>query len=123
MNTRTFIFAAFAAITAVGTASAIAGEATYDYPVAYTSTVSRADVSADAVRARAAGLVAQGELSVVVADSGPALSRAQVKAETLEAIRVGAIGHREKDVALTAQQLESIRLAGAKAVAMTVASR
>jgi hypothetical protein len=91
--------------------------------VAYTSTVSRADVSADAVRARAAGLVAQGELSVVVADSGPTLSRAQVKAETLEAIRVGAISHGEKDTALTAQQLESIRLAGVKAVSMTLASR
>jgi hypothetical protein len=123
MNTKTCIFAAFAIVATLSTASAFAGEASYDYPVVYPSVVSRADVSAEAVRARAAGLIAQGESSVVVADSGPALSRAQVKAETLEAIRVGAIGHREKDVAPTARQLESIRLAGVKALEMTVAAR
>lgn len=123
MNTKTLFAAAFAALTALGAGSAFAGEATYDYPVVYTSTVSRADVKAQALQARAAGQIAQGELSVVVTDTGPALTRAQVKAETLEAIRVGAISRHEQSLAPSAAQLESIRMAGQKAVVMTMASR
>lgn len=49
-------------------------------------------------------------------------TRAQVKAETLEAIRVGAIGHGERFVFPTQQQLESIRTAGLKALAPTMAA-
>jgi hypothetical protein len=122
MNTKTFFFAAIAAITTLGAGSAFAGEATYDYPVTVTSTVSRESIQIEALRARAAGLIAQGEQSIVVADTGPALTRAQVKAETLEAIRVGAINRQEQSVTPTAAQLESIRQAGQKAVAMTMAS-
>jgi hypothetical protein len=90
--------------------------------VALTSAVSRADVQAETLRARAAGLIAYGERNVVVADSGPALTRAQVKAETLEAIRVGAIDRHEHNVAPTAAQLDSIRMAGLKAALVTMAS-
>lgn len=126
MNTTKLFFAAafasFATFTAVP-AFAGTGEATYDYPAAYSSTVSRADVHAQAVHARNAGLVAQGELSVVIADTGPALTRAQVRAETLEAIRIGAINRGgEHHVVPTVAQLESIRLAGLKAVEITMAS-
>jgi Domain of unknown function (DUF4148) len=122
MNTKTFVIAAFAVVTTFGMSPAVAGEATYDYPVAQTSAVSRADVKAETVRARAAGLIAHGERNVVIADSGPALTRAQVKAETLEAIRVGAIDRHEHNIAPTAAQLDSIRMAGLKAAMLTMAS-
>jgi Domain of unknown function (DUF4148) len=124
MNTKAFFAAAFAvaAVTTFGAGSALATETSLDLPVVYTSTVSRAEVHAEALRARAAGQIEHGELSVVIADTGPALSRAQVKAETLEAIRVGAISRHEQSVLPTAAQLDSIRLAGLRAVAMTMAS-
>ena len=126
MNTKTFFASAvavIAALTTLGAASAFAGEATYDYPVAYTSSLSRADVQAQTLQAIKAGLIEHGERSVVVADTGPALTRAQVKAETREALRIGAIERHEQSVAPTAAQLASIHMAGLKAVAMTMASR
>lgn len=49
-------------------------------------------------------------------------TRAQVKAETLEAIRLGAISHGEKFVFPTQQQLQSIRMAGLEALAPTMAA-
>jgi hypothetical protein len=122
VNTKTIFVAAFAAVTTFGVSQAFAGEASYDYPVAQTSAVSRADLQAETLRARAAGLIAYGERNVVIADSGPALTRAQVKAETLEAIRVGAIDRHEHNVVLTAAQLSSIRMAGLRAAMVTVAS-
>jgi Domain of unknown function (DUF4148) len=124
MNTKTFFVAAVVgAITTLGTGSAFATEVSFEPPVPYTSSVSRAEVRAEALRARAAGLIANGELSVVIADTGPSLTRGQVKAELLEAIRIGAIDDGEKSVAPTAAQLESIRLAGLRALVMTMASR
>ncbi len=123
MNAKTLLAAAFATISALGAGSAFASEWTDEYPVAHTSTLSRADVQAEALRALAAGLIANGEQSIVIADAGPMLTRVQVRAETLEAIRVGAISRHEESVAPTAAQLESIRLAGLKAVVMTMASR
>jgi TRAP-type C4-dicarboxylate transport system substrate-binding protein len=126
MNTKFFFVAAAAAISTLSTlsaGSAFAGEATYEYPVAITSTVSRADVQAQTRLARAAGQISYGELSVVIADSGPALSRAQVQAELREAVRIGAISSGEQTVALTPAQAESIRMAGLKAAAMMMASR
>jgi hypothetical protein len=129
MNTKTFFAAAFATIGAIatlGASSAFAGEGTDDYLVAYApaskSTLSRADVQAETRRARAAGQLSNSEQGLVIADTGMALTRAQVRAETLEAIRVGAISRHEQSVAPTAAQLESIRMAGQKAVAMTMAS-
>lgn len=122
MNTKPFIFAAAAALSTFNAPVAFAGEASYEYPTVLSSTLSRAEVQAQTLQARAAGLIAHGERNVVVADTGPALTRAQVKAETLEAIRVGAISRHEHDVLPTAAQLDSIRLAGLKAVAMTMAS-
>ena len=124
MHTKTLFTVVIALIgAAFGATAARAGEAEPDYPTAFTSTVSRAQVQADAVRARAVGHIAIGERSYVVADTGPGLTRAQVAAETLEAIRIGAIDHREHNQFATAMQLESIRQAGLRAVAMTVASR
>jgi hypothetical protein len=130
MNTKTFFAAAFAAIGAIstmGASSAFASEGTDDYLVAYApaskSTLSRTDVQTETLRARAAGQLSNSEQGLVIADTGMALTRAQVRAETLEAIRVGAISRHEQSELPTAAQLESIRLAGLKALTMTLASR
>jgi hypothetical protein len=113
-----------AALSALITAlPATAGEATPDYPMAYTSTTTRADVQQAALNARAAGLIASGERSVVNEPTGSTLTRAQVVAETREAIRVGAIAQGEASLVITPAQLDSIRMAGLKAQAMTVAAR
>jgi Domain of unknown function (DUF4148) len=121
------VYAAVVALSAVASlisaAPALAGEATPDYPVAYTSTVSRAEVQQAALQARAAGLVASGERSVVNEPTGSTLTRAQVVAETREAIRVGAIAQGEASVVLTPAQLDSIQMAGLKAQTMTLAAR
>ena len=47
--------------------------------------------------------------------------RTRLRAETIEAIRVGAIGHGERTSLPTAPQRESLRLAGLRAVALAVA--
>jgi hypothetical protein len=122
MNTKTFFAAALTTLVTLASGSAIAGEATYEYSTAYTTTVTRDVVKAETLRARAAGEIATGERSVFIADTGPALSRAQVKAETLEAIRLGAISRHERSEFPTSAQLESIRIAGQKAIAMTTAA-
>jgi len=123
MNTKTFITVAIALIGAVAGTAATAGEATYGYPVVYTSTLTRAEVRAEAVRALAAGEVSTGERSIVVGSVGMPLSRAQVIAETLEAIRIGALSRGEQNVFPTAAQLDSIRMAGERTVAMQTAMR
>lgn len=123
MNTQSAIaIAAFGFFTTLAASPVFASEATYEYPTAVTSSLSRADVRAQAVKARSAGLIVQGEQSVVVAETGPALSRVQVVAETLEAIRIGAIDRHEASVTPTAAQLKSIQLAGQKAAATTMAA-
>jgi hypothetical protein len=121
MNTKTFfIAAAIGAITTLGAGSAFATEVSLELPMVYTSTLSRANVHADAARVK---WTSRGERNIVVTDTGPALTRAQVKAELLEAVRIGAIDRHEQSVTPTAAQLESIRQAGLNAVVMTMASR
>jgi len=119
MNRKPFIaaFVAFTAIVALSQPAFAAGEATYDYPVVAASQVDRAEVQRSAAAALAAGLVASGEFSPVFEPATGALSRAQVRAETLEAIRIGAISSGEHLVQPSAEQLELIRLAGQRAVA------
>ncbi|MBN9371937.1 MAG: hypothetical protein ABS53_09535 [Hydrogenophaga sp. SCN 70-13] len=83
----------------------------------FQSTLSRAEVQAQAVQANRAGLVARGEIVPVqetVADSG--LSRAQVRAETIEARRLGLIASGEILPVATPAQVEQIRTAGLRAV-------
>jgi hypothetical protein len=123
MNRINLIAAAALAVAfSAATPVFAAGEATYELPVAATSTLTRADVQAQLFAARAAGHVAHGERSVVIAEVGTPLTRAQVRAETLEAIRIGAIDRHEDSTQPTAAQLESIRLAGQRALAMQMAS-
>ena len=87
------------------------------------STLTRAEVLSDTLQARAKNQPAQTEAHVFQAPMAGGLSRAQVVAETLAAIRVGAIGHGERNVFPTEMQLDSIRMAGQAAKAMQVASR
>lgn len=122
MFTRTLIAVALAAVTS---ASFAAGDATYEIPQSYASTVSRADVQAAAVAARQAGLIAQGELSVVteVTMGASQLTRAQVQAELVEARRLGLVGGGERTRVVTPAQAEQIRLAGLAALMPMVAMR
>lgn len=125
MQSKTFITAAIALAGATFIVSAHAtplGEATPDYPGVISTTLSRAEVQAEAQRAQAAGLIQHGERTVVIHSTGPSLTRAQVVAETLEAIRVGAIYRGERSVTPSASQLESIRQAGLRALATTMAA-
>jgi hypothetical protein len=124
MYAKTFITAAIALVGAiVTTAPAFAGDISEDYTPAFTSTLTRAEVIAATLQARAAGLIPGGEQFTFVEDHGPGLSRAQVRAETLEALRLGATGVHEKNLFPTAAQLESIRMAGLGTVPMAMASR
>jgi hypothetical protein len=127
MFTRIALASVAAAVLSVAAASPsfAAGEASYDYPQAVASTVTRAEVRQAAIAARQAGLVTQGELSVVaeVTMGSSQLTRAQVKAELAEARRLGLVGEGEHNVFPTPAQLEQIRLAGLKAAMPMVAAR
>jgi len=82
----------------------------------FQSTLSRAEVQAQAVQANQAGLVARGEIVPVqeqVAAGG--LSRAQVRAEAAEAQRLGLIARGEILPVATPAQIEQIRTAGLRA--------
>jgi hypothetical protein len=122
MFTRTLIAVALAAVTS---ASFAAGEATYDHPEPAASTLSRADIQAAAVAARQAGLIAQGELSLVteVTMGASQVTRAQVLAELAEARRLGLVGGGERTRVATPAEAEQIRLAGLAALMPMVAMR
>lgn len=128
MNSKSFITSLTAAVALLGAASAFAaplvGEADLSLPMAYSSKLSRAEVQAAALQARAAGQQFNGDY---IALKEPAfmstVTRAQVHAEALEAIRLHAIGQGEHNYFPTQEQLDSIRLAGERAVTMQVAAR
>lgn len=119
----TFAVALIGAASSTVAFAGISGEATYDYPSAYASGVSRSAVREDTTLARAAGQIVAGEQSFVAAASGTSLTRAQVRAETLAAIRLGLIGRGEHNVIPTDAQQDQVHMAGLKALSMTVASR
>jgi len=70
-----------AATLIVASFSALASEATYQSPQVFTSTVSRAEVQAQAIAARDRGELAGGEQSYVAAPTGRALTRHEVLAD------------------------------------------
>jgi len=124
MNRKTFAIAALAFFAAgASTAGGITGEATPDHPMAFSSSLTRAQVHQHTLAARAAGQIVQGEQSVVLEHRGTALTRVQVRAEALEALRVGATARGEQGALATPAQLDSIRMAGERALVMTMASR
>lgn len=122
MNTKSLIVATF---TVIAASSALAQDASPDYPKPFTSTVTRAEVCQAAVEARAAGRIVEGERSAITITEpvGMSKTRAQVVGETLEAIRLGLVGGGERSVVYTQDQLTSIHMAGLKAAPMNVASR
>lgn len=122
MNAKTFLLSALTALSALGVQVAHAGEATYDYPTRLSSQVSRAEVLDGAVQARVQGLIANGEQGLVPTTPASTLTRIQVKAETLEAIRVGAVVAGEAADQPTAIQLERIRSAGQRALRIPMAA-
>ncbi|HSX91650.1 MAG TPA: DUF4148 domain-containing protein [Hydrogenophaga sp.] len=83
----------------------------------FTSTLSRAEVRAQALEARDAGVFALGEGQTLVAENTVKsnLSRAQVRAEAAEALRLGLHNGGEITTFASAQQAEQIRLAGLRA--------
>jgi Domain of unknown function (DUF4148) len=89
------------------------------------STVTRAEVRAEAVKALRDGQIAFGEaVPFIISTPADVKSRAQVVAETHEAIRLGLINkHEAVEHIGTPKQLEQIRLAGLRAVAVQMASR
>ena len=83
----------------------------------FTSSLSRAEVQAQAVQANRDGLVARGEITPVadtVVSAG--LSRVQVSAEAAEAYRLGLVAQGEILPVPSASQIEQVRLAGLRAV-------
>ncbi|MCA3242795.1 MAG: DUF4148 domain-containing protein [Rubrivivax sp.] len=110
-------------------APAGAGEGTPGYPhevAAAHSTVSRADVRAEAARALAEGRIASGEAAVTAAAASPRtipLERVQVRAEAAEAVRLGLIVSGEGSLAYTAPQLAQIKAAGERASRIVVAGQ
>jgi Domain of unknown function (DUF4148) len=87
------------------------------------STVTRMEVLLELARARQAGELDNLETRFDRIPSDSVLTRAQVKAELLEAIRLGALESGERSSAPSTEQLEQIRLAGLRALMMNVASR
>ena len=113
MNTFTRI--ALPVVLSMTAAAAMASEFTPEAP--FVSTLSRAEVRAEAIAARDAGLIASGEFApVIVAQNTSTVTRAQVRAEAVEAQKLGLINTGEVTVLPTPAQLEQVRLAGLRAV-------
>jgi hypothetical protein len=123
MYTKTLLTFAVALIGASAATFAFAGEVTPDYPTAYSSSVTRAAVREAAIVARQAGQIGVGEQSVVIEQTGPGLTRAQVRAEAIEAIRLGLNSRGDHSPLPTQEQLSKIHMAGLQALSMTVALR
>jgi len=118
------VFASPAALADNGEAGSVPGES-----AKFVSTLSRAEVRAEAVRALRAGEIAYGEFGAArndfLARSVAVKSRAQVLAELAEARRLGLVGGHwhDNDVVPTAEQARSIAEAGERVAAVRVTSR
>lgn len=108
----TLIAAASALVLAL---PASAQEATPDHPTSYTSSVSRDEVRAAAIGARAAGQIVDGERSFVAAPIGMPVNRATVVAELQEARRLGLVADGEQVAVASEAQLQSVKSAGLRA--------
>jgi hypothetical protein len=128
MNSKTLITTFTAVLALLGAASAFAagpvGEVDVQLPITQSSTVTRAEVRAAALQARALGNSSVGDyIELMQPKFMSTVTREQVRAETLEAIRLHAIGQGEHNYFPTQAQLDSIRMAGERAVTMQVATR
>jgi Domain of unknown function (DUF4148) len=127
MNTKQLLLPLFtAAVALIGFASttaAHANEVSYEAPVTWQSTLTRAEVRAEAARARAAGEFSLSDETYVPKVAFMPKTRAQVHAETLEAIRLGLTRNGEDTVLPTVEQLSRVEMAGLRALSMTLAAR
>lgn len=121
MNSKLVIATALVAFAGAG--SVFAQEGTQDFPAAQSlSTMSRADAKA-ATEAAYRNAPRTTTSSTIVAASDPALTRVQVRAEAREAMRLGLAPANEGTRAATAADLESIRVAGERAVSTALAAK
>jgi hypothetical protein len=109
------------ALVAAGT-TAFADGATYDHPTPLASSVTRAEVRADAVQAQRNGQIANGEATVVAEPQRSTLTRVQVAAEVREAQRLGLLARGEVIPEATPAQERAIQLAGQRATATQLAA-
>jgi hypothetical protein len=106
-----------AAALALGAANASAeGPLEGNEALNFKSTLTRAQVLAEAIEANNNGRVVRGEFIPNQVRVVSSLTRAQVKAEAAEARRLGLDAHGDRNLEPTAEQLELIRLAGLRAV-------
>jgi hypothetical protein len=120
MNRKTLIAAATTVLALIGAGSALAVEATDDFPATQVlSSKSRADVVAELAAAQRNGEVNYGEASAAPQASST-VTRTQVVAELREARRLGLLGSNEAGAPVpTAAQNEAIRQAGLRAIGDT----
>lgn len=123
MNAKTLI-AATLVVAFAGAGSAFAQEGTQDFPnVQLLSSKSRAEVRAELLAAQRDGTLQHynGEASPAPL-AASTLTRAQVLAETREAVRLGLAGADETGPRIaTPQQAEQIRAAGLRAISQHTA--
>ncbi len=88
-----------------------------DFPIDPASVQSREQVRADAIAAQSMRRYVQGAYELIsdASRTAPAVSRARVQAELLEAKRLGVLRESEQTMFATPMQLEQIRAAGARA--------
>jgi len=120
MNTKSLTAAAFFSLASL---SAMAQEGFTELPEVSHSSLTRAEVQAEVVQARASGLFTPGDRTVIAEPTGLAKTRAQVVAETLQAIRLGALDRHEHNSFPTPSQVQSIEMAGQQALTTKVAAR
>ena len=119
-SARTLISAAFVALFAA--TGAVAQEATPDHWTQTTSSLTRAEVRADAAAALRAGLIERGEASRSAFAFESTKTRAQVRAEAMAALQLGLTGRGEASApSATPAQAELIRQAGLRALGVPVA--
>lgn len=123
MFTKTLISTVFSAAVLVIAGPAQAQEVNFMLPMAAHSNVSRMEVHQAAVAANNSGRVDDTEGYAPAADLHFNKTRAQVREETAEAIRLNAISRGDQTSFASAAQLARIEMAGQRTPMMTMAAR
>jgi hypothetical protein len=123
MNPKSLFTAATAVLALFGATAAPAEEGSLAHPTPMDSVYARAEVLADALTARNQGLIPVGERPVFTPALEAGKTRAEVRAETVAAIRVHALDRREHNQFATPEQQSAIDLAGRLAATLSLAAR
>jgi hypothetical protein len=123
MNPKNLLTAATALMALIGATAALAEEGSLAHPTPMGSVYTRAEVRADALTARNQGLIPVGERPVFTPALEAGKTRAEVRAETLAAIRVHALDRREHNQFATPEQQSAIEMAGRLAATVGLAAR